>query len=397
MANELDFQWPLGQAINENEQEDVREVALDSGSNFWYEPAVAKAFMKTRSLLGILCVSLATLSGQGGIVYLGGPSFPAGNLRDWSTADLDMNHDGAVEFSFWSSGMICTMDIPTSSCGWPFYVRTGLANEVLMKGNDVSPQLLGEQILSEPATNAIWNIPGGFYGAGVSHWWYNLRGRDVGGHLVHTGWSGGVGEVGIGYLGVRFHAADGLHYGWIRVRLPRGGLLVQPLTENSSPVPVSDQPVPVSLELMPVVVDWAYESRTNTPIRAGDIGSDGDSVQFRVEFFGTESRHGDSLRDAGKGSAILTGSRLRCELGLNGKYASVELCGPSNPRSQSRALWSLGNPLVSSASRTAFFGDTELSHTQLIHLARGMLYVRVDDGELVGRILPREDDKERKQ
>jgi hypothetical protein len=344
--------------------------------------------MKTRSLFGLLCVSLATLSAHSGIIYSGGPSFPAGNLRDWSTADLDMNHDGAVEFSFWSSGMLCTADIPTSGCGWPFYVRTALANGVLMKGYDVSPQLLGEQILSEPPTNATWNIPGGFYGAGISYWWYSLQGRDLGGQLAHSGWSGGVGEVGVGYLGVRFHAADGLHYGWIRVRLPRGMLLFQPLPANPSPLPASDQPLPVLLELTPVVVDWAYESRTNTPIRAGDIGSDSDSVQFKVEFFEAESRPGEPLHEAGKGSVILTGDKLRCELELNGRYASAELCGPSNTRSHSRALWNFGPPLLASASRTAFFGDMELSHAQLIHLARGKLYVRVDDGALVGRILP---------
>jgi hypothetical protein len=266
-----------------------------------------------------------------------------------------------------------------------------------MKGNDVSPQLLGEQIFFQPPPNAIWNIPGGFYGAGVSYWWYSLQGRDVDGQLVHSGWSGGVAEVGVGYIGVRFNAADGLHYGWIRVRLPRGGLLFQPLAENSSPTPASDQPVPVPLELMPVVVDCAYETHTNTPIRAGAIGSDSDSVQFSMEFFEAKSRHGESRREAGKGSAILTGNKLRCELGLNGKFSSAELCGPSNPRSQSRALWSFGTPLVASTNRTAFFGDTELSRAQLIHLARGMLYVRVDDGELVGRILPKDDDKERKQ
>ncbi len=299
-----------------------------------------------------------------------------------------MNNDGAVEFSFWSSGMLCTQDIPTSGCGWPFYVRTGLANEVLMKGNDVSPRLLGEPVSSEPPTNATWNIPGGFYGAGLSYWWYSLQGRDIDGQLVHSGWSGGVAEVGVGYLGVRFHAADGLHYGWIRVRMPRGVIFFQPLPATLSPIPVSDQPVFLYFEWAPVVVDWAYESRTNTPIRAGDIGSDSDSVQFKVEFFETNPQPGQSLPEAGKGSAILTGNRLRCELGLNGKFSSAELCGPSNPRSHSKALWSFGTPFLSSTNRTAFFGDTELSHAQLIHLARGMLYVRVDDGELVGRILP---------
>jgi hypothetical protein len=49
---------------------------------------------------------------------------------------------------------------------------------------------------------------------------------------------GPIGEQGSGYLGVRFYTVDGDHYGWVYV-------------QGWS------------------VVDWAYETRPNQPIRAG--------------------------------------------------------------------------------------------------------------------------------
>lgn len=53
-----------------------------------------------------------------------------------------------------------------------------------------------------------------------------------------SGFYGEIGEQGEGYIGVRFAASDGNHYGWVFV-------------QGSS------------------IVDWAYEVRPNQPIRAG--------------------------------------------------------------------------------------------------------------------------------
>lgn len=50
-----------------------------------------------------------------------------------------------------------------------------------------------------------------------------------------------------------FPRRDGLHYGWIQVRLPG--------TETG--------PEGFPIEFAPVVVDWAYETRPNTAIIAG--------------------------------------------------------------------------------------------------------------------------------
>src|SRR5262249_50742514 len=77
-------------------------------------------------------------------------------------------------------------------------------------------------------------------------------------------WLGGLGFSGLGYLGVRFHAADGLHYGLVRVRLP------------------AVYPNQTLLEFSPAVMEWAYETRPNVPIQAGDTGED--RTEFEVRF-----------------------------------------------------------------------------------------------------------------
>ena len=66
-----------------------------------------------------------------------------------------------------------------------------------------------------------------------------------------SGWSGPFIVPGGGYLGVRFYAADGLHYGWIHA------LLAVPEGDTNS------------LDGTPLITDWAFETRPNTAIIAG--------------------------------------------------------------------------------------------------------------------------------
>lgn len=336
--------------------------------------------MKTRNLFGILCVSIATLTAQSSIVYVNGPSFQAGAYRDWNPKGADFDGDGTNEFLFWSSGMICTHDVPTSGCSWPFYIRTGNTNEVVANGFYVTPLSLGEITAPQPPASS-WIAPNGFYGACIASYWYSLQGREIDGQLLHSGWNTGVADKGVGYLGVRFYASDGAHYGWIRARLPQTSI-----GTNGFP-----------LELVPVVVDWAYETQPDKPIRAGDIGTDGDSVQFKVEFFDPSPRHRQPRRFAGTGSLVLTDNNLRGELVLPGKFSSAELRGPTNPRARTKPVWSFGSPLVSSTNRTSFFGETTLTRAQIIALAHGLIYVSVDDCDLVGRITPVEHDRKRRR
>lgn len=354
--------------------------------------------MKTRSLFGILCVSIATLTAHSSIVYVNGPSFQAGGYREWNPRGVDFDHDGTNEFTFWASGMICTADVPTSGCSWPFYTWTAGTNEVLLNDFFVSPLSLGETVGAESASGS-WVAPVGFYGAGVTFWWYSRSGREIDGQWLHSGWLAGVGDVGAGYLGVRFFASDGLHYGWIRVRLPQSGFFVQPQSETTSVSPTASGPTPIPLELVPVVVDWAYETHPNTPIRAGDIGSDSDSAQFKVEFFETSRKRNRTNRVSGNGSIILTDSKLRCELHLAGDFSSAEIQGPANPRSHGKAnpVWNFPPPLVHGTNHTAFFGEAPLTRAQLLQLAHGQLFISVDDCDLVGRITPVEHDRKRKR
>ena len=64
-----------------------------------------------------------------------------------------------------------------------------------------------------------------------------------------TAWGGPLSSGQEGYLGVRFYARDGLHYGWIHASLAG---------DNSSAV-------------YPTITDWAYETRPNTPIVSGAL------------------------------------------------------------------------------------------------------------------------------
>jgi len=69
-------------------------------------------------------------------------------------------------------------------------------------------------------------------------------------------WIGPWAAIDDHYLGVRFAALDGIHYGWIRVHVPLE-LLASGVSYfgHTAPFPV----------------DWAYESTPNTPITAGVV------------------------------------------------------------------------------------------------------------------------------
>ena len=176
--------------------------------------------MQNRLFAALFLIAVITVArAQDSIVYVSGPSFPFPvNFR---AGNLDVDGDGTPDFSFFESGIICTADVPTSGCGWAFQVGAEELNELLMAGNSIQPLLFGEWIGNTAPPGSVWKAPGsGYYGAGLAYWWYSRQGRVIDGQLLHSGWSGALGEAGVGYIGIRFHAADGLHYGWIRARLP---------------------------------------------------------------------------------------------------------------------------------------------------------------------------------
>jgi hypothetical protein len=160
-------------------------------------------------------------------------------------------------------------------------------------------------------------------------------------------------DAGVGYLGVQLSAEDGPHFGWVRLRM--------------APV--------VS------VVDWAYESRPNTPIHAGDITPNQEIFQFTVDFENLNDVWPDS-----SGTLILKGNLLRGELTLSGLFSSADLTGPAPGRAKAKPIGSLGQPLVQGTNFTSFLGDIRLSHSQRVHLLHGAIDVSIDGDTFVGRI-----------
>lgn len=326
------------------------------------------SMLKRNIALAVFAGLVATASGQSAIAYFSGPSFqvpPSYNIQG-----IDFESHSTPDFVFWWNGMLCTDDIPTSGCGWPFFVATMGTNELLVSGYIALAQPFDTGIVSNAPPGAGWSMAPS--GVSLADWWYSRNGRVVNGQLVHAGWDGTLGTFGIGYLGVRFYSANGLHYGWIRVRLPAvvkgsGGTL---------------------FEDAPVVVDWAYETRPNTPIRAGSIGSDSGSLQFCVEF---RNRHGArhcSKHASSLGTFILTGNLLRGELSLAGAFSSADIIGPPSFHPKTTVVGSLGPPLVSSPGHTAFLGEVTLSPAQVAELRHGAFSVSVDGGDLRGEIVP---------
>ena len=183
--------------------------------------------MKTYLLATLIMLSARLAWAQSTIVYTPGPSFwIPGDLGP--SASLDMNQDGTVDFSFSYSPWICTMDVPTSFCSQSFFVGISATNSILNQGYFIAGIPLDDWIYNVAPTNTAWSTGGYTY---LYTYWNSPRDGT-------SGVEGPIGEQGEGYLGVRFSAADGYHYGWIFVK-------------GQS------------------VVDWAYEMRPGYPIRAG--------------------------------------------------------------------------------------------------------------------------------
>jgi hypothetical protein len=307
------------------------------------------------TLLALLC--LTATSAPCAIVYSPGPASPPPPFLIPFSQNADLDSDGTDDFIFPTGPMLGTADVPMSGSWMPFHVQAAGTNEFLMTGYYSSVQSFGAWIGGDPPSGAAWSTPGAT--ALLTDQWWSLHGRDIGGQLVHSGWNGPLAVSGVGYLGVRFYQPDGLHYGWIRALLSS-----------------------------PMVVDWAYETRPNIPIRAGDIDQTRESVQFTVEFLTPHPRPRHPAQVVGTGSLILTGNTLRGELSLAGQFASAQILDPNHPRAKGRLVSDFGPPLVSAASHTAFFHDATLTRSQVNQLLHGEYYVSTDNGALAARILP---------
>jgi hypothetical protein len=278
------------------------------------------------------------------IIYVSGPSFPFQYGVDPAAASLDLNQDGAPDFSVQLGYFLCTADVPISGCSAPYYLTALGANSVLQRFNEAALLSFGDLIEDPPPAHATWSDPE--QSATVADFFFSPR-------FNTRGVDGPLAQVGVGYLGVRFHAADGWHYGWVRLR-------IAPRVE---------------------VVDWAYEARPQMPIHAGRIGSNSESLQFMVLFRGQKNHV-----PAGAGSFILTGNNLRGEVTLAGAFSSAEIVRAKGKKA--KPIASLGQPLARHADFTSFLDDATLSHAELVHLLRGADELRIDRGAILGQILP---------
>jgi hypothetical protein len=278
---------------------------------------------------------------------------------------IDLNGDGNADFSFWSTGPIGTADFPTSFLLWPYYVGVADTNQVLVAGFDALFQALTTEVSSNAQPGSAWDTPS--FAAGLAAVWSSSTGRIIDGQLVYGGWYGSLVELGVGYLPVHFFAADGSHYGWVRVRLPDpGGFLFN----------------------APIVVDWAYETHPNAPLRAGDIDSSKQSILFTVEFLSPRPNPRRPVQTVGTGSFILTGEVLRSELSMAGRFFSAQILDPNHPHAKGKVVIDFGQPLVCTASHTGFFRDATLTRSEIVQLLHGAYYVSIDNGAALARILP---------
>ncbi len=178
------------------------------------------------------CIHLT--HGQSTIAYFTGPvssvpGFPA-------TGPIDLNVDGEPDLNFTFGSTLCTADVPTSACMTPFYLGATSSNQVTVSGNNVWLFPAGTLIGVAGVTNGNWGPPGSSALITTLFWNYD--------RFIETSsmrWTDPLASQSDSYLGIRFHAADGVHYGWIHV----------------------------TLHGSPLLVDWAYETRPNTAIVAG--------------------------------------------------------------------------------------------------------------------------------
>jgi len=277
--------------------------------------------MKKLAALVILLVCSFPLYvfGQSTINYFKGPSFPAaggGTL-------LDINVDGVPDYIFYSGLAICTENPFFSACEFPYEVGSG-TNELLASDYALS-QPFGTWIGAISPVGAAWIAAEPLAAEQPLTVYYS--GYDWNARKPESYWFGSLGVQGIGYLGVRFHAADGLHYGWIRVRLPA---------------------LTTEFEFSPVVMEWAYETSPDTPIRAGATGSTSD--EFKMKF-----RKADGSADnPGTGTVQLIGNSMRYELHVSGGYGSADLSGPEPPHSKGKPVLNLNRPLIAARGFSVF-------------------------------------------
>lgn len=208
----------------------------------------AKLRMKLLSIL-VAVLTLANLAcGQGSIVYSPFTFTGPGDWQPW-----DVNRDGTVDFTLTQSWII-TQDVPTSGMSYSFGIRPTANNYVLGVGSDAAVLSASAEISLSPSEPGEWqhlqygSLLVGFWSANL------LQG-------TWSGWRGPIKDVQQGYLGLRFLATDGYHFGWLRVNGGGDGTLAT---------------------IVPV--DFAWETHTGAPISAGVVPEPSSTVLLVLGF-----------------------------------------------------------------------------------------------------------------
>ena len=199
------------------------------------------------------------------IRYYGGPNLMVGFYG--SSLDLDLNWDGESDFGFESGGPVCTTGIPPT-CTSLITTKPIPGVSVLSMNNYVAAIPAGALIGAEPVANTQWKT------------------NALTASVQVTGLSSGdapvspIQALSDGYCGFQFTEQDGIHFGWMHLRIANAWLFQPPYVFNSTLDPI-DQAIPMTtaegLQIISfigpnvTVTEWAYETRPNTAIAAGEI------------------------------------------------------------------------------------------------------------------------------
>jgi hypothetical protein len=190
-------------------------------------------FNKKQSVAVVMLTSLLLCgngcSAQSTVVYRQGPV-----TLDQSSADLDLNLDGAPDFRF-SAGTLAGLPSPGLPSTSTPYLDTFAFNR-----NDYLMSSEGRIVLKQAG------VTFGPQTASGESWGHRDSESQAIVYASGGTWPAFSGQPPEAFLGVRFQSNGVAHYGWIRFVLSA-----------------------TNAAAFPVIADWAYESRTNTAIRAG--------------------------------------------------------------------------------------------------------------------------------
>jgi hypothetical protein len=196
---------------------------------------------------GLAPASLAP--GQGTVVY----HQPAEPLFGLVGLTLDLNGDGQVDSQFYSAGYIPASYYATGASGVGTAQLLVTPNAGLDGGSHLvalGPGFLIGGTIDESLLWAGQDAPNSYGDATV-----------VGSYITED-WPGSLVPVGYFYgttafMGIHFQIASEWHYGWVRIR---GG--------TAGP---SDDGQQFYLNPPGWILDWAYETRPDTSIFAGEV------------------------------------------------------------------------------------------------------------------------------